>query len=228
MASSDRHQRIPERKKPINGSVLIYYKQRSVEELSFVKEIFEKKNIQYDIITYGAYNQEEYVKKLKEARYVFWLGRHETQGIALEEALSMNVPMIIWDVSNLGHWKPRKKDEELYTADELAYMNTTSAEYFDARCGIKTKKMEGIEPAIEKMEKDWETFSPRHYIVENLGLEKQARELIFLYEKYFGITYSAGQKESLRNNKKWKNDRMQFKIFSWLKATVKKITRKRG
>jgi len=217
-----------EREKSENGHVLIYYKQRSAEELDFVKSIFEKKRIRYEVITYGSYRQEEYVEKLKGARYVLWLGRHETQGIALEEALSMNVPMVVWDVNSIGQWLPRKKDESLYTPEELAYTNTTSAEYFDERCGIKTKIKDEIESSIEKMETDWNTFSPRQYILENLGLEKQARELLYLFTTYFNIKYSDGQTETLKNNKKWKNDCIRFKLFSFGKAIAKRATGKKG
>jgi hypothetical protein len=218
----------PERPKPQDGHVLIYFKQRYAEELDFIKDLLEKKNIKYEVITYGFYDQKEYVEKLKNARYVIWLGRHETQGIALEEALAMNVPMIVWDVNSIGHWLPRTKDSKIYTQEESSYKNTTSAEYFDGRCGIKAKDKNNMEISIEKMEANWEKFSPRQYILENLGLEKQARELLYLYTKYFNIEYSDGQKETLRNNKKWRNNGLGFKLFSLAKSTTKKILGKKG
>lgn len=217
-----------ERPRPQDGKVLIYFKQRYVEELDFIKDLLEKKNIKYEVITYGFYGQKEYVEKLKNVRYVIWIGRHETQGIALEEALSMNVPMIVWDVESIGHWSPRQKDKNIYSTEELAYTNTTSAEYFDERCGIKTKFQDTIESSIEKMETDWEKLLPRQYILENLGLEKQARELLYLYTKYFNIKYSDGQKETLRNNKKWRNNGLGFKLFSLAKSTTKNILGKKG
>src|ERR1035437_5735629 len=217
-----------ERPRPQDGNVLIYYKQRYAEELDFIKDLLEKKSIKYEVITYGSYDQKEYVEKLKNSRYVFWLGRHETQGIALEEALAMNVPMIVWDVNSIGQWMPRIKDSKIYTHEESTYKNTTSAEYFDERCGIKTKVQDEIESSIEKMEMDWNTFSPRQYILENLGLEKQARELLYLYTKYFNIKYSDGQKEQLKNYRKWKNDSMRFKLFSSAKSIAKKVLGKKG
>ena len=218
----------PERTKPLNGKVLLYYKQRYVEELDFVKKILENNKISYQIVTYGSYNEAEYKNILKNTKYVIWLGRHETQGIALQEALAMNVPMLVWDVESLGHWNPRKKDINIYTKEELSYKNTTSAEYFDERCGIKTKNRAEIEYSVEEMEQKWETFNPREYILENLGLEKQAMELLSLFDKYFDIKYEDGKKEVIKNNKKWRNDRVSFKLFSFTKALAKKIVGKKG
>ncbi len=217
-----------ERAKPGLGNVLIYYKQRSIEELNFLKEILDRKKISYKVIVYGSYNQKDYIDSLKKAKYVIWLGRHETQGIALEEALAMNVPMLVWDVNYLGHWLPREKDKKIYTADELAYKNTTSAEYFDDRCGIKIKDQLQIEASIAKMESNWKIFTPREYIIENLGLKKQARELIDLFEKHFNTSYEAGKTELLKNNKKWLNAKFKFKLYSFFKAMSKKISGKKG
>ena len=217
-----------ERPKPVNGNVLIYYKQRPTEELDFVKELLENKKISYDIIYYGSYDQKDYVTKLKNARYIFWLGRHETQGIALEEALAMNVPILVWDVTTVGHWLPRAKDKDIYSTEEAAYVNTTSAEYFDNRCGIKTKNPTEVESAVDRMERDWRTFSPRQYILENLGLEKQAKEMIDLFTKHLGISYEEGKNETVKNNKKWQNAQLHFRAFSFIKASAKRILGKKG
>lgn len=217
-----------ERVKPNDGQVLVYFKQRYPEELNFVKQILDEKKIKYKVIKYGSYDQKEYVNELKNTKYVIWLGRHETQGIALEEALSMNVPMLVWDVDSIGHQVPRPKDIRMYSKEEAEYKNTTSAEYFDTRCGIKTRNKNEIVISIEKMENAWTSFFPRQYILENLGLENQARELIGLYSKYFNISYESGKKESPINDKKWLNDTIKFKLYSFLKATLKKISGKKG
>jgi hypothetical protein len=216
------------RPKPVNGNVLIYYKQRPIAELDFIKNVLKRKNILYDVIYYGAYNQKDYVDKLKKARYIIWLGRHETQGIALEEALAMNVPALVWDVTKVGHWLPRTKDRDIYSPEEAAYTNTTSAEYFDERCGIKTKIQTEIEDAINKMENNWQLFSPRTYIEENLGLEKQAWEMIKLFTKHFDISYDYGKEEKIKNNGKWRNDRLIFRTFIFFRKIAKRIIGKKG
>ncbi len=151
------------------------------------------------------------------------MGRQESQGIALEEAMSMNVPILVWDVLSIGHWVPTKKEEKIYTEDEASYSDTTSAYYFDERCGIKTKNKNEIKDSIYKMEKNWQNFEPRNYILQNLNLVKQAKELIYFFEKYQGVSYEYGLSEKIINNKKWRNIKFQYKIYFLIKKIAKKI-----
>lgn len=212
-----------ERTKPDDGEVIIYFKQRHKEELAHIESILKKKNISYKIISYGHYKQSEYIEVLKKARYVIWLGRQESQGIALEEAMAMNVPILVWDVLNMGHWTPTEKEKKIFNDTELAYDKATSAEYFDDRCGIKVKLAEQIESSITQMEVEWKNFQPRAYILENLSLKKQAKDLIELFNKYYKISYEQGKVESPTTLKKWRNDTFPFKAFMLFKEIAKKI-----
>jgi hypothetical protein len=212
-----------ERQKPTNGIVLIYFKQRYDSELEHIKKILNELEIKHEIIIYGSYKQSDYIEKLRNTKYLIWLGRQESQGIALEEALSMNVPILVWDVLNIGHWVPTNKEEKIYTPAELLYSDTTSAYYFDDRCGIKTKNMKEIENSIHKMEENWSSFEPRKYIIENLSLEKQTLEFINFFEKYQGISYKTGLDEKIKNNKKWRTARLHYKIYFYLKNIAKKV-----
>lgn len=214
-----------ERKKPGNGIVLIYFKQRYSEELDFVKSILEENNIKYEIISYGFYEQKQYRKKLKNVKYLIWLGKTESQGIALEEALSMNIPALVWDVSSFGHYNITSKDKKIFNKKELDYKNATSAYYFDEKCGIKTKNKNEIKNSIQMMEKEWENFKPREYILENLSLEKQAGKFIDLFDKYYNISYEEGKDELPKSDKKWTNDKFYFKAFIALKENIKKCVK---
>ncbi len=193
-----------ERQKPEDGIVLVYLKKRSPEELFFLKKTLEYLKIRYEIITYGSYKMEYYVDKLQNTKYIIWLGCAESQGLALEEALSMNVPVLVWDVLRFGHCD--LLSQKGYTKDELDYPNVTSAYYFDDRCGIKVKDKECIKKFIAKMEATWYQFNPREYVIESLNLEKQGKELIELFHKYYGISYESGKSELLKSNKKWGRD----------------------
>ena len=147
---------------------------------------------------------EYYVNRLRNTKYIIWLGCSESQGLALEEALSMNVPVLVWDVLRFGH--SDFLSQKRYTKDELDYPNVTSAYYFDDRCGIKVKDKECIKKFIAKMEATWYHLNPREYVIENLNLEKQGKELIELFNKHYGISYESGKYESLKSNKKWGQD----------------------
>ncbi len=211
-----------ERQKPKDGIVLIYFKQRFPEELDYIKKIFDEKNIRYEVIQYRFYAQSDYLEKLKKTKYLLWIGRQESQGIALEEALAMNVPMIVWDVITMGHWVPTEKESNIFTQEELKH-SATSIPYFDERCGYVTKNRSELKSFIERMESDWKNFEPRKYILENLSLKKKALDLINLYEKYFGIEYEKGLNERPKKLKKWRNSKIHMRIYFYMKDLIKKI-----
>jgi glycosyltransferase involved in cell wall biosynthesis len=169
--------------------VLVYFKNRTKEELNQIETILKNKEIDYKTIVYGTYQEAEYHNLLKRTKYIIWLGIYESQGIALEEALSCNIPMIVLDTQI-----PKN------TFD----IHSTSAPYFDGRCGIIIKDMEEFDLKIQTMEKSYKTFQPRDYILENLELRSQAEKFIDLYEKYFGLRREDGFKEKCDNTKDYK------------------------
>ncbi len=212
-----------EREKPKNGIVLVYFKGRYKEELDFITKLLKEENIRYEIISYGSYDQTDYLKKLKNTRYVVWLGKTESQGLALEEALSMNVPILVWDVLKIGHYV--FIENKMFNKNELEYKNVTSAYYFDERCGVKTKNKEDLKNLVSEMEKEWMNYEPRKYIIENLSLEKRAKEFIELFDKYYNISFKDGKNESLKSTKKWINDKFYFKTFIFIKDKIKKCVK---
>lgn len=206
-------------------TVLVYFKQRSLEELTRVKEALDKKSTTYQIITYGEYREEDYKKLLETTRYIVWLGRQESQGIALQEALAANVPILVCDVDHLGHWEASPKEMAVFTEEENAFTNTTSAAYFDDRCGIKIKDLSMLGDSLDRIERALHDFSPRQYILENLSLEKQAKDLLAVYEKYFGITFEQGKQITICKRGNWRNNKLYFKIYSKLKQSIKRLLR---
>jgi hypothetical protein len=140
------------------------------------------------------------LKALNKAKYLIWLGCPESQGLALEEAMSMNIPLLVWD-----------------SRDTFMEEPLTSAPYFSLDCGIIVQGFENLGESLEIMEKDWQKFSPRDYILQNLSLEKQAHEFINFYEDHFHITVDEGKGEKLQNDDVWRNNKMNI---------IKKITRK--
>lgn len=202
--------------------VLIYFKQRFAHELNALIEALNQKKIPFKIIKYRHYKQKEYLKLLRNCRYLVWLGRIEAQGIALQEALACNVPMLVFDVSYVGHWVPTEDEKTLSTKEMEKYVKkVTVAPYFDSSCGIKIKKAIQLGGAIDYMENNWKTFRPREYIMENLSLEKQAKDFLNIYEKYWGLSYREGLNEKLMKRGNYRNNfliRLHFVILNFIKS----------
>jgi len=206
-------------------SVLVYFKERYPEELAHVEKLLITKNINYTILHYGNYTEDTYQKLLATSRYIIWIGRQESQGIALEEALATNVPVLVWDVPRLGHWQSTPASMAVFSEQENNFIGATSAHYFDTRCGIITKEKDTLSGDIDHFEKNWETFTPRQYILEELNLAKQARELIMFYQTHFNLSYTDGLNETIKPIGKWKNGTVVFKIKTRLKDAVRTIIR---
>jgi hypothetical protein len=151
--------------------VLLYFKNRDPKELKFTQELLQRKGIQYEMINYGSYREEHYQTILNRCKYAIWLGRHESQGYALEEALSRNIPLLVWNV--------RLRNQEYTMRHEYANVKSrvTAIPYWSDKCGMYFYEQEEFEPMLNKFLTKLDQFSPREYILDNLTMEKRADRL---------------------------------------------------
>ena len=143
--------------------VFIYFKRRKQTELSFLKTFLKGKNIKYHIFDYiNRYNEKEYIKYLQESTYGIVLDAHESQGFAIEEAMSCNVPLLVWNVSSMNQ------------EEGANYQNipATSIPYWDNRCGEYFYKKEDFEPKYNEFINKLDTYKPREFILETLTTQK--------------------------------------------------------
>lgn len=188
----------------LKEQVLIYFKNRNEDELKEVEKVLKEKKISFKLIRYGNYNENEYKETLKTTKYIIWLGVAESQGLALEEALSMNIPILVIDNNKTFLDEP-----------------ITSAPYFSSLCGIKINDLRDLPNSLVKMENEWQNFAPRDYILQNLSLERQAHQFINFFEDHFHITVDEGKREKLQNNNTWRNNTLWFKIYWRIREMIK-------
>ena len=96
------------------------------------------------------------------------LDAHESQGFALQEAMSCNVPLLVIDATSMydemadghnssyDHMKPLK-------------LKCTSVPYWSDICGIKITDINKLPKSLGVMLDNWSTFNPRKYIEETLS-----------------------------------------------------------
>jgi hypothetical protein len=111
---------------------LIYYKRRSYDELNFVKNLLREFNQNFDIVEYGSYSEIGFLEKLSRSRYVFVLDSCESQGIAIQEIMSSNIPLFVWDME---FWEDRGREYKI---------EATSVPFWDDVCGIKEKNKDFV------------------------------------------------------------------------------------
>ena len=150
--------------KEITNSCVIYFKKQSVN--NELLNILEELNINYNIIEYGKYDFKQYVEALKKSDFViFYQDCQETQGLAMAEAWSYNLPTFI---------KTKVKDSLKGTAPYLCSQN---GEYFSNLEELKKLLLN----YKDNPEKFLSKFSPRKYIIENMSDTKSVERLLRIF-----------------------------------------------
>ena len=147
------------------SKIFIYFKRRKKDELNIITSFLKSKNQEYKIFDYvQTYKEEDYLKYLQESKYGIVLGAHESQGFAIEEALSCNVPLLVWNVSSMN------QEEGTNYPD----IKATSIPYWDERCGEYFYNKTEFESKYNEFISKLDIYKPREYVLENLSVEKCA------------------------------------------------------
>ena len=203
--------------------VLVYNKQRAVSDVKQVCAALKARGEKYKVLTYGQYDEEEYLHLLKTSKAIVWVGRSESQGIALEEALAMNVPALVWDVSVFGDWVG--SGQERFSEAQLAFSPVTAAPYFDTTCGLRFTDKNDLQKTLTAFFGALPDFTPRTYIEKELSLASQANAFIELYKTHFQVTEEELRSTALSSTKSWKNATLYFKCRTRLKDAVRQLIR---
>lgn len=146
---------------------LIYFKRRNINELEKVKKFLEIKNQKYVVVEYGSYSETDFIDIISKSKYSIVIDNCESQGIAIQEMMSSNLPLLVWDIAN---WNDR--------GDEFI-LESTSVPYWDDRCGLKFYNESELDIQYKNFTEKLIKFCPRNYILENLTLEITAKKLYY-------------------------------------------------
>ncbi len=113
----------------------------------------------HEVLVYGEHTQQAYFAALARARSMAFLCEHETQGLACEEAMAMNVPVFAWEEGRLID--PRQQP---FAAPDLV---VSSVPYFDETCGT-TFTLDTMEERFAQFWNGLPRFRPRGYVERTL------------------------------------------------------------
>lgn len=150
---------------------LIYFKRRSTDQLRSIITMLTELNQSYCVMEYGHYTEPEFIKNIERCRYGIVLDKPESQGIAIQEMMSCNLPLFVMDYTK---WDDRGQDLSC---------DATSVPYWNFMCGMKIIETEDTESNFKKFLSYKEQCSPRKFLKYNLNLEKQAIELEKLFHE---------------------------------------------
>ncbi|MCX2492588.1 glycosyltransferase family 1 protein [Pedobacter sp. PF22-3] len=166
--------------------ILIYVKflwhqeQNKKELLNPIIDFFEQNAIAYQLITYGDYHIKTYKALLNHSKAMIFLCEHESQGLAYQEAMAMDVPIFAW---NQGLWL----DKNRLNWGETEPIAASSVPYFNSTCGDTFKDFDefklGFTRFYTKVERG--LFKPRDYILNHLTLEKSAERILTIIKEVY-------------------------------------------
>ena len=148
---------LKERKRLRNNRCLIYFKNRSQDDLNLVIEFLKSKDIKYDIIEYGNYSNNQLIKLSKRNHYGILLASTESQGFAIQEIMSNNLPMIVWD-KNIGEFEGRK-------------IRGTSVTVWDSNCGLIVNTFDEFTSNFNNFIRNLDSYNPKNVVINNLTYE---------------------------------------------------------
>jgi len=149
---------------------ILYTKHRKLEDVEYVESVLQSKGITYRKFDYlTKYKEEDYIKALNECHFGIWVSSTESQGFALQECLSMDVPILVWNATSLFD-EINSFGEQTYRDKLGKYkLKGTTTPYWDERCGISFTEKDDFENNLNLMISSYTQFHPRDYVLENLS-----------------------------------------------------------
>jgi len=147
-------------------------------DVSLIQPILQRlrdKGLTYEVIRYKYYDYPTYRALLRRSRAMIFLCEHETQGLAYQECMASNVPILAWDN---GYWLDPNRTQ--YTNDAVP---ASSVPYFSAECGERFAGMDDFDEAFDRFLGGLDGYTPRAYVERELSFAGSARLYIDAYEE---------------------------------------------
>ena len=175
-----RFQPLPQ-KQATSYECFVYCKYRDTTLYHHIFNFLQSRNINFIVFDCRRkYLEEDYLHALQTVKFGVWIGTHESQGFAVQEALSCDVPLVVLEATSM--FDERNEHGEITYKGELGkyQMKATTCTYWDERCGYKDPSLEITLRNIEKMRTSYSTFRPREFILEHLSPEKCAKRFQYI------------------------------------------------
>lgn len=150
---------------PKTRDFLIYPKRYPPSLLERIRHELDRRGLSYTLLRYGAYRPDGYRDLLTTHRWMLFLSESESQGIALFEAWSCDVPTLVWDRS-LWEFGPHR-------------WPGTSAPYLAPETGLSFRGEDDLAAALDRMGSGG--FAPRAYVLARFTAAAASRAYARLF-----------------------------------------------
>ena len=156
----------------IRDDCLIYHKNRSQEDLDYVKELLERRRLTYTQLQYGSYTQDNFRRALASVKFCVIIDNTESQGIAIQEMMGAGKPLFVWDTPVWDHMG-------------LEYIvPASSVPYWDAMCGEKVIEKDALDLSLDNFLGKIFTYTPKDFVNRELSPEATVKILTDHFAEY--------------------------------------------
>jgi len=152
--------------KNVEFDCLLYFKRRTTEEFNQVTSFLKENNISYKTLSYGSYNDKDVETLSNKCKFCFMVNGTESQGIAVQEIMSTDTPLFVWDVKE---WNDQ---------GENFRVPATSIPYWSDECGEVFYTADQMKETYERFCANIDKYQPRKFVDENLSLKKSVNILL--------------------------------------------------
>jgi len=118
------------------------------------------------MVEYGGYDEIGFRNLVNQAKFCFLINGTESQGIAVQEIMSMGVPIIAWDV------------KEWLDQGEAYRVPATSVPFWDDRCGEKFFTVDEMGQTFDKFYARINDYNPKGFVKEKLSFGSSVKTLL--------------------------------------------------
>lgn len=141
-----------------NDRCLVYFKNRNKDELNQVTGFLDLKNFKYDVLEYGNYDNKILKNYSKKNKFGILINSTESQGFAIQEIMSFNLPLLVWD-KKIGEFEGRK-------------INGSSVTIWNESCGMVVDSFQEFKDNFDSFVKNIDNYNPVEIVKEKLTYEK--------------------------------------------------------
>lgn len=157
----------PQDSNSASKNVIVYWKTESESFCQAVEQLLQKHNWNPIRVRYGSYKIEWYREMLMSAKFAIFISHVESQGIALAESWSMNVPTLVWQPNPPFNYIIKGKQ-----------FTIPSAPYLNERVGSFWTTLDELEHLLQNKAFESAGLEPRAWVLENMSDEASVKCLL--------------------------------------------------